>query len=80
MSEARHPEPELLERFMRCELPRSEAPAVVRHLLTGCPRCLKVTRAAYRQVLRVEEEARRGRSAASGKLRLRIPWMPGRGH
>jgi len=38
-----HPASDELERFMRCELKRPERPAVVRHLLTGCPRCLAVT-------------------------------------
>jgi hypothetical protein len=33
-----------LERLMRGELPRPEVLAVVRHLLTGCPRCVAVTR------------------------------------
>lgn len=39
-----HPGQEHLERFMRGELPRSEAAKVLRHLLTGCPACLQVTR------------------------------------
>ena len=38
-----HPDSERLEHFMRGKLPRSEVLAVVRHLLTGCPRCLIVT-------------------------------------
>jgi len=32
---------------MRGELPREEARVVVRHLLTGCPQCLAVTRRAW---------------------------------
>lgn len=39
-----HPAREQLERWMRGELPRSEAAGVVRHLLTGCPACFQVTR------------------------------------
>jgi hypothetical protein len=36
-----------LERFMRRELSRPEVLAVVRHLLTGCPRCVVVTRRSW---------------------------------
>jgi hypothetical protein len=39
-----HLEPARLERFMRGESPRPERLAAVRHLLTGCPRCVAVTR------------------------------------
>lgn len=39
-----HPHPEQLERFLRGELSRPEVAQVVRHLLTGCPSCLQVTR------------------------------------
>ncbi|HEX9940668.1 MAG TPA: hypothetical protein VGG03_01530 [Thermoanaerobaculia bacterium] len=39
-----HPcEPDL-ERFLRGGLPLEGVRAVVRHLLSGCPRCLRVTR------------------------------------
>ena len=38
-----HPAPRQLEAFMRGLLPRRERPAVVRHLLTGCPECVAVT-------------------------------------
>jgi len=30
------------------ELPRKEARAIVRHLLTGCPECVAVTRKLWR--------------------------------
>jgi tetratricopeptide (TPR) repeat protein len=40
----RHPDPELLAGLMRGGLPAAERRSVVRHLLTGCPRCLAVTR------------------------------------
>ena len=40
---ALHPSRETLESFMRGELPRAQAVAVVRHLLRGCPQCLQVT-------------------------------------
>ena len=39
-----HPHPKQLERFLRGELSRPEVARVVRHLLTGCPACLQVTR------------------------------------
>jgi hypothetical protein len=37
-----HPEAEQVERFLRGELTRAEVRAVVRHLLTRCPRCVEV--------------------------------------
>jgi hypothetical protein len=40
-----HPDPSQIARFMRVGgLPREEVRAIVRHLLTGCPRCVEVTR------------------------------------
>ncbi|HEV8578277.1 MAG TPA: hypothetical protein VGX68_04280 [Thermoanaerobaculia bacterium] len=39
-----HPDAEQLERFILGEQPRSEVAVVVRHMLTGCPLCLEVTR------------------------------------
>jgi hypothetical protein len=39
-----HPAPDLLLRFLRGETSRTEARAIVRHLLAGCPECLAVTR------------------------------------
>jgi hypothetical protein len=42
-SPAAHPEPELLERLLRGELNPADRRRVVRHLLTGCPRCVEVT-------------------------------------
>lgn len=39
-----HPDTQLLERFMRAELKSAERKAIVRHLLTGCPQCVAVTR------------------------------------
>ena len=42
-----HPADRQLERFMRGELPREEVPAVVRHLLAGCPQCVAVTRRVW---------------------------------
>ena len=39
-----HPTRAELEGFMRGELRRPQARGVVRHLLTGCPECLAVTR------------------------------------
>jgi hypothetical protein len=37
-----HPEEAQVERFLRGELTRPEVRAVVRHLLTRCPRCLEI--------------------------------------
>lgn len=42
-SAKRHPEPSVLVRFMKGGLPRDEARAVVRHLLSGCAECRQVT-------------------------------------
>ena len=47
MSEWHIPE-ELLERFLRLEASRQESKQVVRHLLSGCPRCLEL---AHRSAL-----------------------------
>jgi hypothetical protein len=44
----KHPARQDLESFIRGELPRDEAPAIVRHLLTNCTRCLTVTRELWR--------------------------------
>jgi hypothetical protein len=46
----RHPHPpeDHLERFVRGELPRLAAQSLVRHLLSGCPRCVAVTRRAWK--------------------------------
>jgi len=42
-----HPRVVQFERFMCGGLPRLERVAIVRHLLTGCPRCVRVTRALW---------------------------------
>jgi len=39
-----HPDPPRLERFLKGQLPRTAIREIVRHLLTGCPRCSEVTR------------------------------------
>ena len=39
-----HPHTEQLERFMRGELLLPEGLPIVRHMLSGCAECLKVTR------------------------------------
>jgi hypothetical protein len=39
-----HPAIRQLERLMRGDLSRAEAVGLVRHLLTGCPRCAEVAR------------------------------------
>lgn len=43
-----HPDKRELDRFLRGELTRAEIRRVVRHLLTGCPSCVAVTRAFWR--------------------------------
>lgn len=43
-----HPEALQVERFLRGELTRSEVRAVVRHLLTRCPRCVEVAGRLWR--------------------------------
>lgn len=47
MAEQQHPDPQLLERFLRCEAEGEERQIVVRHLLTGCPQCMAVTRRVW---------------------------------
>jgi tetratricopeptide (TPR) repeat protein len=42
-----HPNPGLLERFMRNETEGEERRRVVRHLLAGCARCVAVTRSLW---------------------------------
>ena len=39
----RHPDPILLERFMRNEVEAAERRWIVRHLIGGCSRCVAVT-------------------------------------
>jgi len=43
-----HPDPRLLERFMRDEAGREERRVVVRHLLAGCGPCTQVTRRLWK--------------------------------
>ena len=44
MERDRHPDPELLERFMRNQAQPSDRLWIVRHLLAGCQKCTAVTR------------------------------------
>jgi anti-sigma factor RsiW len=39
-----HPSPDLLKRFLEGTLDPAERRRVVRHLLTACPACRKITR------------------------------------
>jgi len=39
-----HPTPGLLEAFMRSEVAAPDRLRIVRHLLSGCPQCVAVTR------------------------------------
>jgi len=43
-----HPDPHLLEGFMRDQVGCDESRRIVRHLLAGCARCLQVTRRFWR--------------------------------
>jgi hypothetical protein len=49
---AAHPETRLLEGLLRGDIDDAERRAVVRHLLTGCPRCVEVTRRSWPWSLR----------------------------
>ena len=44
---SRHPSSDELACFMRGELQRPAVLAIVRHLLTGCPQCIAVTRRVW---------------------------------
>ncbi|HYO11736.1 MAG TPA: hypothetical protein VE685_00900 [Thermoanaerobaculia bacterium] len=48
MGHRAHPSSATLLRFLRKEATRAECRAVVRHLLTGCPECVAVTRTVWR--------------------------------
>ncbi|HEX9940503.1 MAG TPA: hypothetical protein VGG03_00690 [Thermoanaerobaculia bacterium] len=39
-----HPDPQALARFLRGASSRLEARVIVRHLLTGCAQCVRMTR------------------------------------
>lgn len=43
-----HPDPRLLERFMRGEASALERRSIVRHMLTGCLQCREVTSPLWR--------------------------------
>ena len=61
-----HPQKEQLERFLRGELSRLDVLPIVRHLLSGCTECLKVTRPLW-------ELMEPGPKAGGGRL-----WLGGR--
>jgi hypothetical protein len=69
-----HPDSRLLERFMRNELQGQERRIVVRHLLTGCPRCVSVTR----QIWSLADRRPGALPALSGRER-RLDRAPGEG-
>jgi hypothetical protein len=48
MRDREHPHPALLLGFLQGETSQSESRAIVRHLLSGCPSCLAVTRPLWR--------------------------------
>jgi len=71
MSYREHPKPDVLQRFMRGEASRGEARAVVRHLLTGCPECLAVTRPVWGLAelrLKAQRVSRQKGSSRLGKM------------
>ena len=55
-----HPTEEQLLSFLRAELPLVEVKPIVRHMLAGCPECLKVTRPIW-EVMAPRPILRRGR-------------------
>ena len=55
-----HPAKHELLTFLRGELPTPRAAPIVRHLLTGCPECLEVTRPIW-EVMAPRPILRRGR-------------------
>ncbi len=50
-----HPPEAQLERFLRGELSRAEVRPIVRHMLSGCPECRKVTRPLWELMERKPE-------------------------
>jgi tetratricopeptide (TPR) repeat protein len=63
-----HPEPLLLERFMRNEVDGPERRRVVRHLLAGCARCAEVTRRFWE----LGEPPRGSRPAGPADLQIEL--------
>jgi hypothetical protein len=67
-----HPSERVLKRFMRGNLPRLQAGAVIRHLLTGCPQCRQVTRRLWRLADRVpRKEFQMTEAEAAAQVQLR---------
>jgi hypothetical protein len=70
-----HPAAVDLERFMRGELGRAEVRELVRHMLTGCPQCLVVTRRLWslgqRSLHLLETVSAAGAGEGEGDLRFR---------
>jgi len=75
-----HPGDRQLERFVRGELPREDISAIVRHLLTRCPRCLAVARRSWSRGdqpygLRILlEEGLASQAEASRAVPFRLCW------
>lgn len=85
-AERSHPGFEALEGFLRGRLPRSQVAAVVRHLLTGCPRCVAETRRLWslaertpRALLVLVGGAGRGAVRRRSQALTEPIAMPGRG-
>jgi hypothetical protein len=65
-----HPDPDLLERFMRHATDAAERQRVVRHLLAGCAQCVAVTRSIW-SLGELGEAA--GDRAGRGAERMELP-------
>jgi hypothetical protein len=67
-----HPDPLLLERFMRNETGAEESRRIVRHLLTGCERCVAVTRRLW--CLGDVESPGKGRASGTIEVLVHSAW------
>jgi hypothetical protein len=72
-----HPTKEDLERFMRGERCEEEPRTIVRHLLTGCRQCRRVTRRLWRLGAQERSKPRRREAARSQLARGAQEMLPG---
>jgi hypothetical protein len=70
-----HPAEDLLSRLMRGEATRAEAREIVRHLLTGCPKCRELTSAAWNEMTVRSVHGRTGRMTALDLAKAQIGRM-----